>query len=151
MCTEVGHQDIQSAVNGSIYLFILASWECQWDCTGTEHVITNDTTVHSELARTGKETATDRIYVLSRVRVEGLRKFTKSWDIMVGLQADINIILTDSHLYDKPSYTFITVFSRILLSFTNMFQSLLWPSSGRFTTNTVTCWWRIVMCYWTYL
>jgi hypothetical protein len=122
------------------------------DCTGTGRVITNHTIVNGETARTGKEMAKDRIYVLSRVCVEELRKFTKIWDIMVGLQADINIILTWFILKRQTNkYTFINVFGRILASFTNMLRSLLWPSSGCLKTKIVTCWWRIVICYWTYL
>jgi len=133
----VGPQNIQSAVNGSIIcLYLLHDRVSGWDCTGTTYVITNDTIVNSELARTGKEMATDRIYVLSRVCVEGMRKFTKSWDIMVGLQANINIILTWFILiWQTNKHTLINVFSRILTSFTNMFRSLLWPSSGCLTTT----------------
>ena len=98
--------------------------------------------MNSELARTGKEMATDRIYVLSRVCVEGLRKFTKSRDIMVGLQADINYNLKPIHTYmtNQQIHIYKCIRSHISILYQHASVTLVTIIRVSYNKNTITCW-----------
>jgi hypothetical protein len=61
-----------------ICLYLLHDSVSGRDYTGIEYVKTNDTIAKRELEIMGKERERDRIYLLSRVCIEELRKFTES-------------------------------------------------------------------------